>query len=182
MSLQTTSPGNIGNKVTDFKLKNIDGNFLTYKDIRGKRGTLIFFICNHCPYVKAIIEKLVIVTKKLEEIDVKSVAIMPNDTLKYPEDGFDKMVSFALSNNFNFPYLYDESQDIARAFGAVCTPDFFGYNWIDELQYRGRFAQLNNLQYVNDTIDLLDAMTQVSKTSYGPVKQFPSAGCSIKWK
>jgi hypothetical protein len=141
------------------------------------------FICNHCPYVKAIIRELVDITNKLAKIGINSVAIMANDVNNYPEDSFENMKKFAKINNFKFPYLYDETQNIAQNFGAVCTPDFFGYNKNNELQYRGRFTEMKNLKPVLDEKnDLLNAMELIAETSNGPKQQFPSMGCNIKWK
>ena len=150
--------------------------------IKGKKGTLVFFICNHCPYVKAITKKLVYTVDQITKLGIRSVGIMPNDTIKYPEDNFENMKIFFNNNELNFPYLIDQDQSIARSFGAVCTPDFFGYNSKNELQYRGRIAEMKNLEFVNDKNDLLDAMIQISKSQNGPKNQFASAGCSIKWK
>ena len=183
MALEKTPLCNFGEKAQDFNLKNIDEIHYDLKSLMGEKGSLIMFICNHCPYVKAIIEELVRTAKLLESMGVRSVAIMPNDALKYPEDGFEKMKVFSNSNKFNFPYLYDESQKTAKAFGAVCTPDFYGYNSNDELQYRGRLCELKNLEYTkNSRNELLIAMTEISKTGKGPLNQNPSVGCSIKWK
>ena len=165
-----------------FNLKNIDNKVVSSKIIPGKNGTLVFFICNHCPYVKAIIKELVITTSELKLIGINSVGIMPNDIVNYPEDNFERMQEFAFKNNFNFPYLIDESQNIAKKFKAVCTPDFFGYNAKKKLQYRGRFAEMKDLQIINKTNDLFNAMHEISKTSKGPKIQIPSAGCSIKWR
>ena len=150
---------------------------------KGLNGTVIVFICNHCPYVKAIIKDLVEDCKKLKEDGINSVAIMSNDTKNYPEDSFDKMIQFANDNNFeDINYLIDETQEIAKKYGAVCTPDFFGYNKNLELQYRGRIRELKNLSPVRDgESDLKLAMKMISRTQKGPVKQIPSMGCNIKW-
>ena len=141
------------------------------------------FICNQCPYVKAIIKDLVEDCKKLKEDGINSVAIMSNDTKNYPEDSFDKMIQFGNDNNFeDINYLIDETQEIAKKYGAVCTPDFFGYNKNLELQYRGRIRELKNLNPVRDgESDLKLAMKMISRTQKGPVKQIPSMGCNIKW-
>ena len=138
MSLTETPVCNFGEKIKEFKLISIEDKLISQKDIKGQNGTLIMFICNHCPYVKAIINELVDVTNKLSNFGINSVAIMSNDTNNYPEDSFENMKKFAKLNGFKFPYLYDETQEIAQNYGAVCTPDFFGYNKNDELQYRGR--------------------------------------------
>ena len=182
MVLLSTPLCNYGEKMPNFKLKNIDDSFVDQKMIKGKKGTLVFFICNHCPYVKAITKKLVYTVDKLTKYGIRSVGIMPNDTVKYPEDSFENMKKFFNDNELNFPYLIDMDQSVARSFGAVCTPDFFGYNSENELQYRGRIAEMKNLEFVNDKNDLLDAMIEISKSQNGPNNQFASAGCSIKWK
>ena len=141
------------------------------------------FICNHCPYVQAVINFLVDDAKYFESIGIKSVAIMSNDTKTYPEDSFENMKIFSKENNFTFPYLYDETQEVAKKYSAVCTPDFFGYNKNLELQYRGRLRELKNLIPVRDgESDLLKAMKQIAETGKGPQDQIPSAGCGIKWK
>ena len=148
----------------------------------GENGTLIMFICNHCPYVKAVIKDIVDDTNRLNEHGVKTVAIMSNDTKNYPDDSFDKMIQFSEINKFKFPYLFDEKQEVAKKFGAVCTPDFFGYNSNLELQYRGRIKELKNLKPINsDESDLLKAMMMIVKTGKGPKNQIPSMGCNIKW-
>lgn len=183
MVLLSSEICDFGKKPKNFLLKSVNDDFYDWKNVKGKSGTLVMFLCNHCPYVKAIIEELVRTTKLLKSMGVSSVAIMPNDALKYPEDSFEKMKVFSNSNKFNFPYLYDESQKTAKAFGAVCTPDFYGYNSNDELQYRGRLCELKNLEYTkNSRNELLIAMTEISKTGKGPLNQNPSVGCSIKWK
>ena len=182
MALKSTPLCNYGEKMPNFKLKNIDDSFVGQEMIRGKRGTLVFFICNHCPYVKAITKKLVYTVDEITKYGISSVGIMPNDTIKYPEDSFENMKKFFNDNKLNFPYLIDQDQSVARSFGAVCTPDFFGFNSENELQYRGRIAEMKNLEFVNDKNDLLDAMIEISKSQNGPNNQFASAGCSIKWK
>ena len=172
-----------GKKALPFKLKSTENKILSLEDIKGETGTLIMFICNHCPYVKAIIKDIVEDCYKLKKIGINSVAICANDTVNYPEDSFENMIKFAKNNQFSFPYLIDETQDIAKNYAAVCTPDFFGYNKNLELQYRGRLRELKNLIPVqNGESDLLIAMQQVVKTGKGPKNQIPSAGCSIKWK
>ena len=136
MSLTETPVCNFGEKIKEFKLISTEDKLISLKDIKGQNGTLIMFICNHCPYVKAIINELIDVTNKLSNFGINSVAIMSNDTNNYPEDSFENMKKFAKLNSFKFPYLYDETQEIAQNYGAVCTPDFFGYNKNDELQYQ----------------------------------------------
>ncbi len=193
-----------GQKAIPFELKSTENKILSLNDIRGENGILIMFICNHCPYVKAITKDIVEDCNELKKIGVNTVAISSNDSNNYPEDSFDNMVKFSKKNHFNFPYLYDETQEIAKRYNAVCTPDFFGYNKNLELQYRGRMRELKNLYlnkfkvpsnfiyYLqnknwlkperNGESDLLKAMKQVAKTGKGPPNQIPSAGCSIKWK
>ena len=173
---------NFGEKMPNFKLKNIDNTFIDQDMIKGENGTLVFFICNHCPYVKAITKKLIYTVSEITKYGIKSVGIMPNDIIKYPEDNFENMQKFFNKNKLNFPYLIDQDQSVTKKFGAVCTPDFFGYNSKNELQYRGRIAEMSNLEFVNDKNDLLEAMIEISKTQNGPKNQFASAGCSIKWK
>ena len=165
-----------------FELMNIDGTVLKSKELVGKSGTLIMFICNHCPYVKAVINKIVETTKELEKFNIESIAIMPNDTEKYPEDSLENMKIFANKHRFNFPYLIDKTQEISRKFGAVCTPDFFGFNSDNKLNYRGRIGLMKNLEFIGKTNELLDAMKQIANIGEGPGEQFSSAGCSIKWK
>ena len=183
MALTKTPICNFGQKAENFKLKSINDELISLEDIKGTNGTLIMFICNHCPYVKAIIKDLVEDCKKLKEDGINSVAIMSNDTKNYPEDSFDKMIQFANDNNFeDINYLIDETQEIAKKYRAVCTPDFFGYNKNLELQYRGRIRELKNLNPVRDgESDLKLAMKMISRTQKGPVKQIPSMGCNIKW-
>ena len=148
----------------------------------GEKGTIIMFICNHCPYVKAIIEDLIKDTNDLINFGIKAVAIMSNDTKNYPEDSFENMKLFSKKYNFSFPYLIDETQEIAKKYGAVCTPDFFGYNSKLELQYRGRIRELKELKPVRKgESDLKRAMQIISETQKGPKEQIPSMGCNIKW-
>ena len=170
-------------KALPFELKSTDNKIISLNDIRGENGTLIMFICNHCPYVKAVTKEIVDDCEYLKKIGINSVAICSNDTINYPEDSFENMIKFSKNNKFNFPYLIDETQEIARAYDAVCTPDFFGYNKDLKLQYRGRLRELKNFIPVKDgDSDLLQAMKLISKSGEGPKDQIPSAGCSIKWK
>jgi peroxiredoxin len=166
----------------NFKLKSTDNKIVTLNDIKGKNGTLIMFICNHCPYVKVIIEDIVSDCQNLKMLGINSVAICSNDSINYPEDSYSKMIEFSTHHNFNFPYLIDETQEVAKKYDAVCTPDFFGYNKNLELQYRGRIRELKNLKPLrNGESDLYKAMEKVSKTDVGPKEQIPSMGCGIKW-
>jgi len=182
MTLTKTPICNFGEKAKDFSLKSIDNKQLSLKDISGKNGTLVMFICNHCPYVKAIINDLVSDVKYLEGLGIKAVGIMSNDVKNYPDDSFENMISFSKSNNFSFPYLIDATQNVAREYGAVCTPDFFGYNKNLELQYRGRIRELKDLKPIRKgDSDLKIAMKLVAETGKGPKNQVPSMGCNIKW-
>ena len=172
-----------GTKAPDFELKSTDNKILSLNDIKGENGTLIMFICNHCPYVKAVTKEIVEDCTELQKLGINAVAICANDAENYPEDSFENMIEFAKKNKFNFPYLIDETQEIAKTYGAVCTPDFFGYNKNLELQYRGRLRELKNLVPVKEGhSDLLKAMKQIAETGNGPENQVPSARCSIKWK
>jgi peroxiredoxin len=172
-----------GAPAPDFSLTGVDGNTWSLEDCRGPKGLLIMFICNHCPYVKAINHKLVRDARDLEQLGIQSVAIMPNDTEYYPEDSLENMKRVAASMAYPFPYLIDETQSVARAYGAVCTPDFFGYNSKLELQYRGMLDESGKNSDRNDVRrDLYLAMKQVAQTGAGPKHQIPSMGCSIKWR
>jgi len=172
-----------GQKAHNFELKSTDNKILSLNDIKGENGTLIMFICNHCPYVKAVTKDIVEDCSALKKIGINSVAICANDAVNYPEDSFENMIGFAIKNRFSFPYLNDETQEIAKKYDAVCTPDFFGYNKNLELQYRGRLRELKNLVPLrNGESDLLKAMKQIAETGNGPQNQTSSAGCGIKWK
>ena len=169
-------------KALPFELKSTDNKIISLNDIKGENGTLVMFICNHCPYVKAVIKDIVEDCKNLEKLGIKSVAICSNDSINYPEDSFDKMIEFSKKHNFNFPYLIDETQKVAKDYNAVCTPDFFGYNNQLKLQYRGRIRELKDLKPVNNgESDLLKAMKKIAETQIGPTEQIPSMGCNIKW-
>ena len=167
----------------DFALKNIDGTILSFDDIKGENGTVIAFICNHCPYVKAIISRFVDDAKILQKKGIGVVAIMPNDTDNYPEDSFENMVKFSKQNGFIFPYLIDENQDVAKAYDAICTPDIFGFNANGELQYRGRLDSAGPKEADDNTVkELVNAMSEIAETGTTNADQFSSMGCSIKWK
>ena len=182
MVLTKTPICNFGEKTKSFELKGTDGQLHKLKDHIGKNGLLIMFICNHCPYVKAIIRDIVEDCKNLKKEGVNSIAIMSNDTKEYPEDSFENMKIFSKKFNFSFPYLIDDTQEIAKKYGAVCTPDFFGYNSKLELQYRGRIRELKDLKPINSgESDLSRAMRLIIKTGKGPKEQIPSMGCNIKW-
>ena len=183
MSLTKTPICDFGKKAEDFKLKSTNNELLTLNDVKGDNGTLVMFICNHCPYVKAVISDIVNDCKLLQNLNVSSVAICSNDVINYPEDSFDKMIEFSNSNKFNFPYLHDETQEIARKFHAVCTPDFFGYNKNLELQYRGRIRELKDLKPIRSgESELYLAMKMIAETGRGPTDQISSMGCNIKWR
>ena len=172
-----------GKKAVPFELKSTDQKFLKLEDIQGENGTLIMFICNHCPYVKAVTKDIVEDCNNLKKLGINSIAICSNDAVNYPEDSFENMIKFSSSNSFSFPYLVDETQEVAKAYDAVCTPDFFGYNKNLELQYRGRMRELKKLIPVRSgESDLFRAMKQIAETGKGPKEQIPSAGCGIKWK
>ena len=171
-----------GQAAKSFELKSTNNEIIKLNDVKGTNGTLIMFICNHCPYVKAVIKDIVEDCKNLKELGITAVAICSNDTINYPEDSFENMIEFAKKHQFNFPYLLDETQNVAKSYDAVCTPDFFGYNKNLELQYRGRIRELDNLKPVRSgDSDLFTAMKQIAKTGKGPETQIPSVGCSIKW-
>lgn len=166
----------------EFTLPGTDGKTYSLQDVKGKNGTLVMFICNHCPFVRAIIDRLVRDGADLQKAGVGVIAIMANDTVEYPEDNFENMQKFAKTHNFTFPYVIDETQQIAQKYGAVCTPDFFGFNGDLQLQYRGRLDSSRMSPAPNAKRELFDAMMQVAQTGQGPTEQTPSIGCSIKWK
>ena len=171
-----------GQSAPGFSLPGVDGRDWTLQDCAGPNGLLVMFICNHCPYVKAINEKLVRDAAELMTMGVNSVAIMSNDPTDYPEDSFENMKRVAETFAYPFPYLIDETQEVARAYGAVCTPDFFGYNAKLQLQYRGRLDESGREASAgNVRRDLFLAMKQVAETGQGPAEQLASIGCSIKW-
>lgn len=172
-----------GAAVPDFALPDTNGRLIRRDDIVGKRGTLVMFICNHCPYVITALDRLLTDARELINLDIGVVAISANDITTHPQDAPDKMAALARDRAFPFPYLYDETQDVARAFGAVCTPDFFGYNANGGLQYRGQLdAGRPNAIPADMRRDLFLGMKQIAETGIGPRDQVPSMGCSIKWK
>ncbi len=183
MALTETPVCDFGRKAPDFSLPGIDGKIWTLQDCQGENGLLVMFICNHCPYVKAVQENLVRDARELLSFGVNTVAIQPNDPTDYPEDSLGNMKIVAGRFAYPFPYLYDETQATAKAYGAVCTPDFFGYNSNLELQYRGRLdASRKDTAPPNVRRDLFESMKQVALTGKGPDGQIPSMGCSIKWR
>ena len=165
----------------NFKLKGVDEQFYDLKSLKGSNGLLIMFICNHCPYVKSIISRIIRDTKELKHLGVNSVGIMSNDPNEYEEDSFENMKKMALDYDFPFPYLIDDTQEVARAYEAVCTPDFFGYNSKLGLQYRGRLDESRKESVDGARRELFEAMKEISMTGKGPKNQIPSMGCSIKW-
>ena len=172
-----------GWQAPDFTLKNIDGNMVSLSDVAGPNGTLVMFICNHCPYVKSILDRIIRDAKDLAEMGIGVVAINGNDAEDYPEDSFEGMQEAAAKHGFPFPFLHDETQDIAKTYDAACTPDFFGFNVDGQLQYRGRLdASRKEAGPADLRRDLYEAMKQVAETGAGPSDQIPSMGCSIKWK
>ena len=182
MTLTKTPICDFGKKAEPFELLSTDNKKINLDHIKGEKGTLIMFICNHCPYVKAVIKDIVQDCKELEKIGIKSVAICSNDVKNYPEDSFDNMAKFSKNNNFDFPYLFDETQEIAKRYDAVCTPDFFGYNSNLELQYRGRIdSGLINSKDKDIKRELFHSMKTIIETGMGPKIQYNSIGCSIKW-
>ena len=172
-----------GWKAVDFDLPGTDGKRHTLASARGPNGLLVMFICNHCPYVKAVIDRIVRDARELATLGINCIAIMSNDPTEYPEDSWDRMVAIARDLDFPFPYVLDETQAVARAYGAVCTPDFFGFNGALELQYRGRLDESRKETAAEGARrDLFEAMKEVALTGRGPREQIPSIGCSIKWK
>jgi len=183
VALLHTPTENENFQAPDFTLQNIDDSMKSLADIQGDKGTVIAFICNHCPYVKAIIERFVEDAKTMQEQGIGVVAIMPNDTVSHPADSFENMKIFSEENGFTFPYLIDETQEVARAYDAICTPDIFGFNADGEVQYRGRLDSAGpNVADSNTEKELLNAMLKIAETNKGPSEQFSSMGCSIKWK
>ncbi len=167
----------------DFSLQGTDGRIHKLTDIAGERGTLVMFICNHCPYVQSIMDRIVRDAKELQQIGIGVVAISANDVTEYPQDGPEEMKRLAERRGFTFPYLYDDTQATARAYGAECTPDFFGYNVDGQLQYRGRLDNsTRSAGPENARRELFEAMKLITETGQGPREQIASMGCSIKWK
>ncbi|KAF0138467.1 MAG: hypothetical protein FD153_1300 [Rhodospirillaceae bacterium] len=174
---------NFGWKAVDFRLKGVDDKTYSLADVRGPKGTLVMFVCNHCPYVRAVIGRIVRDVRALQDLGTGAIAIMANDAIQYPEDSFEHMKTFARQHDFPFPYVIDETQGVARAYDAVCTPDFFGFNRDLALQYRGRLdASRKEAGPPDLRRDLFEAMKEVAETGRGPVEQFASMGCSLKWR
>jgi len=173
---------NFGWKAVDFDLPGVDGKRYSLASVRGPRGLLVMFICNHCPYVRAVIDRIVRDCRELAPLGIGSIAIMSNDPTDYPEDSFDNMKRVAQAKGFPFPYVLDETQEIAKAYGAVCTPDFFGLNADLELQYRGRLDASRRETVRGARRELFEAMRHVASSGRGPKEQIASIGCSIKWR
>jgi len=184
MAETATMTRDFGWQAAAFELEGIDGKRHRLADLRGPKGTLVMFICNHCPYVKAVISDVVKDAAALAGDGVAAVAVMPNDTEAYPADSFDNMKLFAREHGFGFPYLIDRTQEVAHSYGAVCTPDFFGFDKDLKLRYRGRMYEMapGLKRKPGATHELLEAMRQIAKTGSGPKDQAPSMGCSIKWR
>lgn len=172
-----------GRPASDFDLLGVDGKRYTLRDVAGPRGLLVMFICNHCPYVKAVLDRIVRDTRELATLGVGSIAIMSNDPDEYAEDSWENMQRVARDYDFPFPYVLDTDQSVAKTYGAVCTPDFFGFNAERQLQYRGRLDESRReAAAANARRDLFEAMKQVALSGQGPREQIPSIGCSIKWR
>jgi peroxiredoxin len=179
----TSSAVDLGWKAADFDLEGTDGRRYRLTEARGPAGMLVMFICNHCPYVQAVLEDIIRDARDLQAHGIAALAVMPNDTAAYPEDSFDNMKRLAQAKQLPFPYVIDSTQEVARVYGAVCTPDFFGFNAELELQYRGRIYEVRNRQRVAGARrELFDAMVAIARHGRGPVEQVPSIGCSIKWR
>lgn len=179
----TSPPTLLNTQATDFRLPATDGKTYAFADVAGRKGTVIVFICNHCPYVKAVIDRLVADARALMVEGIGFAAICSNDAISYPDDSFDNMRRFAQAHDFPFPYLHDEDQSMARAYGAVCTPDFFGFDAGRKLKYRGRLDEgRTSPPPPGARRELLEAMRAIAVTGQAPAQQSPSIGCSIKWK
>ena len=179
----TSTTVDLGWKAADFELEGTDGRRYRLADVQGPKGTLVMFICNHCPYVQAVVEDIVRDARDLQAHGIGAIAIMPNDTTAYPDDSFENMRRLAEAKPLPFPYVIDRTQEVARAYGAVCTPDFFGFNAALELQYRGRIYEVRNRQRVaGSRRELFEAMVEIARSGRGPAEQLPSIGCSIKWR
>ena len=177
------SNNDLGWSAPDFRLKNVNNEIMTLDELKGNNCTVIAFICNHCPYVTAIAERLSFEAKELKKFSINTIAIMSNDVTQYPEDSFEKMKIFSKKYDFKFSYLYDENQTVAKSYGAMCTPDIFGFDKSLKLMYRGRIDS-GVMNSNNSQIDreLYNAMLKIKNDGVGPAEQFNSFGCSIKWK
>ncbi|MEQ9199178.1 MAG: thioredoxin family protein [Rhodospirillales bacterium] len=182
MAARGPDTDNLGWKAPAFSLPGTDGGMHGPATAPGDRGLLVMFICNHCPYVRSIIDRIVRDTAELATLGVGSIAVMSNDTDSYPADSFDRMKEFARENGFGFPYVIDETQAVARSYDAVCTPEFYGFNAGMELQYRGRLDESGRAAISGARRDLFEAMRLIAETGAGPAQQIASIGCSIKWR
>lgn len=182
MTRLDTSPGTLGTTAPHFDLPGVDGKRHTLASVRGANGLVVMFLCNHCPYVKAVIDKIPRDLRELAALGIGGVAIMSNDVEAYPEDSFDNMRAVAARHGFGFPYVYDATQDVARAYGAVCTPDIFGYDRDLKLVYRGRLDDAGRTPREGNRRDLVEAMRAVARGMPAPAEQYASIGCSIKWR
>ena len=178
----TTPEVDKGWKAQNFNLISVDGNYYDLDNVKGKNGLVVAFICNHCPYVKSIVDKIVKEANELKKLGIGFVTINSNDSISYPEDSYENMKIFANNHNFNFPYLLDSTQEIAKKYDAVCTPDFFGFNSKLELQYRGRLDSAKKDIVPDAKRELFIAMSEIAKSSEFKGEQIPSIGCSLKWK
>lgn len=182
VSLQTPIC-DFGWKAPDFDLPGVDGKRYRLADVLGPKGLLVMFICNHCPYVKAVRERIVRDVTELKALGIGAIAINSNDAVAYPDDSFAAMREVAAQYHYPFPYVFDETQAVAKAYDAVCTPDFFGFNAALELHYRGRLDESRKeTAPATAARELFEAMKLVANTGHGPQMQTPSMGCSIKWK
>ena len=183
MALATRQDLELGGRAPDFDLEATDGRRYRLADLSGAKAMLVMFICNHCPYVRAVLHDIIRDVRELSGEGVKAIAVMSNDSVAYPADSFEAMRNLADAEAFPFPYAIDRTQDVARAYGAVCTPDFFGFNAARELQYHGRIYALQNLRPVpGGRRELYEAMSRIARTGAGPADQHASMGCSIKWR
>ncbi|HKJ73367.1 MAG TPA: thioredoxin family protein [Alphaproteobacteria bacterium] len=183
MAASQTMDLDLGWKAADFDLLGADGHRYTLEKIRGPRGTLVIFMCNHCPYVKAALDMIIADVRGLTAMGIGTVAIMPNDVEAYPGDSLENMAKLAEDMHLPFPYVIDETQAAAKAYGAVCTPEFYGFNADLELKYHGRIAEFSHLQPVaNAKHEMFDALAMIAATGEGPADQKPCMGCSIKWR
>ena len=182
MTRLDTSPGTLGTTAPPFDLPSVDGKRHSLASVRGANGLVVMFLCNHCPYVKAVIDKIPRDLRELAALGIGGVAIMSNDVEAYPEDSFDNMRAVAARHGFGFPYVYDATQDVARAYGAVCTPDIFGYDRDLRLVYRGRLDDAGRTPREGNRRDLVEAMRAVTRGQPAPAEQYASIGCSIKWR
>lgn len=177
-----TPPASLGWRAEDFSLKGTDGQTYTLHSTAGPKGLLVVFMCNHCPYVQKQLERVIFEASELKKLGINTVAIMSNDIENYPDDSFENMQKLAQEMRFPFPYLLDETQQVARAYGAVCTPDFFGFNADLTLQYRGRLDESWSQMIAEPKRELFEAMKEIAANGATDLPQRPSIGCSIKWK